>query len=274
MTVTAEPSTTTTTADEPGTAADGTAAAVEGVWLPAEGAARRGTVVLLPGRGESAGVYRRFGRRLAADGYLVHVPDLGPAPAPAEVTATLAALTEEAPAPVVLAGSDTGALLALAAAAAGGRPDGLLLAALPLDAAGAVPADWEDELAARTACPAHRGVLATAPGFTRGGFTEPVPEGLLTTAAAPPRDLPPVLVLHGAADPVAPVQAVRRFAADLPAATLVLVEDGRHDVLNDATHRSVAAQVVQWLERLRGGPALPRVLTVEEVSRSARAASR
>ncbi len=32
----------------------------------------RGTVVLLPGRGESPQVYERFGRRLAADAYRVH----------------------------------------------------------------------------------------------------------------------------------------------------------------------------------------------------------
>ncbi|WP_329492870.1 alpha/beta hydrolase [Kitasatospora herbaricolor] len=247
------------------------------VWEPAEGAARRGTVVLLPGRGESPAVYQRFGRRLAADGYGVHVLALGPEPAPAEVAAAFAAVAGQAPAPVVLAGSDTGALRALAAAReAGARPDGLVLAALPLTDDTPPPGDWEEELAARTSCPAHRGVLTADPAFGRGRFADRVPDALLAPAlnpaaaeaAAPVAAGPlPVLVLHGAADPVAPPQAVREFAAGLPAAVLVLVEDGRHDVLNDATHRSVAAQLVQWLERLRGGPDLPRLLTVEEPAR-------
>ena len=41
--------------------------------------------------------------------------------------------------------------------------------------------------------------------------------------------------------------------ARLRAAELVLVAGAPHDALNDATHRSVAAAVVQWLERLRAG---------------------
>ncbi|WP_371483393.1 alpha/beta hydrolase [Kitasatospora sp. NBC_00315] len=253
-----------------------TTAAGAGRWLPAEGAARRGTLVLLPGRGEHPGVYQRFGRRLAADGYLVHALDVAPEAAPATVAAAFAEIAAQAPAPVVLAGSDTGALHALAATGqAGPGPDGLLLAALPLTAAVA-PGSWEDELTARTSCPAHRGLLAADPAFDRGRFATAVPDGLLGSALAAADAAQaeaqadrrvPVLVLHGAADPLAPVDEVRRFAAGLPAATLVLVEDGRHDVLNDATHRSVAAQVVQWLERLRGGPDLPRVLTVEEPPR-------
>jgi hypothetical protein len=33
----------------------------------------------------------------------------------------------------------------------------------------------------------------------------------------------------------------------------VQVEGGRHDVLNDVAHRSVAAEIVQFLEWLRAG---------------------
>ena len=38
---------------------------------------------------------------------------------------------------------------------------------------------------------------------------------------------------------------------------------GRHDALNDLTHRTVAAAVVQFLERLRLGPGLPRIAVSE-----------
>ncbi|MET9189263.1 hypothetical protein ABZX63_28995, partial [Streptomyces tendae] len=46
-----------------------------------QGLRTRGTVVVVPGRGESHATYNRFGRRLAADAYRVRVvnaPDLDP----------------------------------------------------------------------------------------------------------------------------------------------------------------------------------------------------
>ncbi|MFC1415758.1 alpha/beta hydrolase [Streptacidiphilus cavernicola] len=232
-------------------------------WYPPESLAQRGTVVLLPGRGEHPGVYERLGRRLSADAYAVHVletPDLGQLPpGPA--------------APLVLAGSDTGALRALAAAAdPSARWDGLLLVGTPtVTDAGPVadtpsPGDWEAELAVRTACPAHRGRLAADPGFDRGALAVPVPAELAAAAeaAVPLLGGLPVLLVHGEADAVAPVAGTRALAARLPRAVLATVADGRHDALNDLSHRSVAATVVHWLERLRTGPQLPVLVTVRE----------
>lgn len=331
--------------------------AAAAVWRPAEGLSVRGTVVLLPGRGEHPGVYERFGRRLAADAYEVRVLDV-PADQDAEDTAAqVADAAGDAPAPVVLAGSDTGALHALAVAARPGTlAAALLLAATPAQdlthPAAAVPvaagpggpdaadapgsagggaeassyagpeagrdagpgvgrdvspdaspdagrdvspgigsgggadggpgagaytghdarpgagpdvADWQDELAARTACPVHRGRLDADARFVRGGLALPVPAALVRAAAGAtlPPDLP-VLVVHGDADPVAPPAAARRLASGLPRARLATVAAGRHDVLNDLTHRSVAATVVLWLESLRAGPHLPAAVTVED----------
>ncbi|MYV54557.1 lysophospholipase, partial [Streptomyces sp. SID3212] len=48
-------------------------------WHPPEGIAPRGTLFVLPGRGEHPLVYERFGRRLAADGYRVHALPTTPA---------------------------------------------------------------------------------------------------------------------------------------------------------------------------------------------------
>ena len=45
----------------------------------------------------------------------------------------------------------------------------------------------------------------------------------------------------------------RRALSWWPDAELLAVRDGVHDVLNDASHRSVAASVVQFLERVRSG---------------------
>ncbi|MFJ4677443.1 hypothetical protein [Kitasatospora sp. NPDC088783] len=331
----------------------------DGRWEPAPGTAVRGTVVLLPGRGEHPGVYARFGRRLASDGYRLlvpatdtaadrhpdtdpprrrhgsdalpapdpldrpgprtltgpaaatsgspasaavpttgpatgHGPGTSPAPDPLDAldltdltgllapsdpsdpfapadpsdpsgrpAALFAQARAEQPAggPVVLAGSDLGALLALALAAEV-RPDGLLLAGLP---GSGRPVRAEDELSARTACPVHRGLLAGDPGFRPGALFEPVPAALAGAAAAA-RPAVPVLAFHGSADPVAPVGALRELAGRLPSVEAVTVADGRHDVFNDAVHRSVAARTVLWLEQLRAGldllPSAPPPLLV------------
>ena len=271
-------------------------------WYPAEGLRHRGTLVLLPGRGEHPGVYERFGRRLAGDAYVVHVLPAEPGREPAEVAASVDTLAADATAPLVLAGSDTGALLALAASirtlaapaalllagvprlsapepgtgsgAAAGPVTGSAIGATSGSGAGAGPEDdgqWPsgaDELAARTACPAHRGRLLADPLFAPGALAVPVPAALAAAAEAALAVLPdlPVLLLHGAADPVTPLPSARALAALLPASTtFATVIDGLHDTLNDINHRTVAALTTQWLERLRSPAGPGPIVTVEGV---------
>jgi alpha-beta hydrolase superfamily lysophospholipase len=236
-------------------------------WYPSEGLLQRGTIVLLPGRGEHPGVYERLGRRLSADAYVVHVLDVAGSLELTRTVADLAQVGQGSAAPLVLAGSDTGALRALAVAADPSvHLDGLLLVGTPLGHDGASTDDWEAEVAVRTACPAHRGRLEADPEFDRGALDGPVPAELSAAgAAAVPLLSPiPVLLVHGEADAAAPVAEARALAARLPRAVLATVADGRHDALNDLSHRSVAATVVQWLERLRAGSHLPVVVTVHE----------
>ncbi|MFJ4796484.1 alpha/beta hydrolase [Kitasatospora purpeofusca] len=269
--------TTTTASPVPLTGPSSAGREPAAVWEPAADITVRGTVLLVPGRGEHAGVYGRFGRRLAFDGYRVVVPAVpaaGSAPlGGVDLAGPVAEARETAPpgTPVVLAGSDTGALLALAAARQS-APDGLLLVGLPTTVAAPGTPDtadeWTDELGARTSCPAHRGLLAADPDFRPGALAEDVPADLARAAEDAPVSGVPVLVVHGSADPVSPPATARRFAERL-AADLVLVADGRHDALNDAAHRSVAAAVVQWLERLRGGPHLPaQIVTTDAGGRT------
>lgn len=247
-------------------------------WEPApDGPLVRGTVILLPGRGEHGGVYERFGRRLAQDAYVVHALGSAPDDDLGAVSYLVGGLVADASpgVPVVLAGSDTGALQALALTLAelgGVKVDGLLLVGLPDASPGGrvVSADeeeaaWDQELAARTSCPTHRARLSADTDFARGSLSDPIPSHLAAVLSGARLEgvAVPVLLLHGGADSVAPVDIARGVAARLPRAELAVTAGGRHDVLNDIMHRSVAAEVVQWLERLRGGPELAPVISVE-----------
>lgn len=204
-------------------------------WAPPGGVTVRGTVVLLPGRGEHPGLYARLGARLAFDGFRVTTDE-------ADIAA--------GPDPVVLLGHDTGALRALELATQ--SPVAAVVAGLPLEPIASVDG-WPGELDARTACPVHRALLAGDREFRRDALRDPVPG---TTA----RPAGPVLVLHGEADRVASPEAARTFAMTLPRARFVLVAGGRHDVLNDVDHRSVAAEIVQFLEWLRAGTSAPALV--------------
>jgi alpha-beta hydrolase superfamily lysophospholipase len=231
---------------------------------PEGGPPARGTVILIPGRGERAEVYRRFGNRLATDAYRVHVVT-DPTVDPDGVRGQVARAIDEAvpTPPVVLVGSDTGALLAAALVASGEvEPDGLILAGLPLaQDPDLAPTSWDDELDARTTCPTHRGRLSdslVSPGAIYGE----VPESWLEQATLNTIGIP-MLGLHGRDDPITPLDAVRDAFASAPAAELVGIAEARHDVLNNMTHRSVAATIILWLERLRLGRALPVIATRE-----------
>jgi pimeloyl-ACP methyl ester carboxylesterase len=247
-------------------------------WTEPEGIAPRGTLIVIPGRGESPELYERFGRRIAGDAYLVHaVAD--PVADPALTTSQVLGLVPEVR-PYVLVGSDTGALFA-AGLVASGRvtdADAVILAGLPTptertaaEPASAVlaqadaplSASWEAELEARTACPTHRGRLA-GQGLRRGALFEPVPDGWESLADLG-RIAAPVLGLHGTADPISPLPDARDRYAQAPRAELVGIEGGVHDVLNDVTHRTVAATIVLFLERLRLGAELAPIAVSEKL---------
>jgi pimeloyl-ACP methyl ester carboxylesterase len=248
-------------------------------WTEPEGIAPRGTLILIPGRGESPELYERFGRRISSDGYRVHAvadPVADPALATSQVLGVAAEVR-----PYVLVGSDTGALFAAGLVALGQVKgvDALVLAGLPAPpepttegptgpggpAAGDAPLSdsWEAELAARTACPTHRGRLA-GQALRRGALYEPVPSGWESLADLG-RIEQPVLALHGAADPVSPLADARERYAQAPRAELISIAGGVHDVLNDVTHRTVAATVVLFLERLRLGAELPPIAVSEKL---------
>ncbi|MFJ2259342.1 alpha/beta hydrolase [Streptomyces sp. NPDC087844] len=238
-----------------------------------EGLRTRGTVIVVPGRGETRETYTRLGRRLAADAYRVRVveaPDIDAddldgqladfgvrLAAAGDGTAGENGTGDGIVRPVVLVGADTGALAVAALVGRVGtptaqRPDAVVLAGLPGRTTGAVDAagTWDDELDVRTSCPAHRGRLTDDTGVRRGALGESVPEALLAAAHGSEADVP-ALILVGDADPLADHDALVRTAKSLPRARLSTVRGGHHDVLNDLQHRSVAAEIVTFLETLR-----------------------
>ncbi|RIQ34178.1 alpha/beta hydrolase [Jiangella rhizosphaerae] len=220
-------------------------------WDPPEGTTARGTVVVLPGRGEHGGVYERFGRRLAADGYRVRALDRAPATVSAARAAVGAVLAEpdELPRPHVLAGSDSGAVLALAVASDAGA-DALVVAGYPV-AAGYAADSADAEIEARTSCPVHAGRLRDDPRFAASALDGPLPDGVPLGSVAVP-----VLALHGDADVVSPYPAARAALSAVPDVVLVTLAGGRHDAFNDRSHRTAAAHVVLFLEDLRAGAAV------------------
>lgn len=205
------------------------------LWTPP--ARVRGTLALVTGRGERAPVYERFGRRLSADGYIVAVFE-----ADADAAASWLANADDAPR--VLIGSDTGATSVLRLLAQGDTADAAIIAGTPVDVdTAAQPADAE-----RSACPLHLGVLGSPDARTAPVDGEPIPDaGDLGAISVP------VLALHGSADTVSPISEVITLLNAVPDLELIETVDGLHDALNDQSHRSVAASIVLWLERLRGG---------------------
>ena len=57
----------------------------------------------------------------------------------------------------------------------------------------------------------------------------------------------PTLAVHGSADPIAPVGAVRAYAEQIEPLSLTEIPGGRHDILNDVMHREVAAEIVDFI---------------------------
>jgi len=225
---------------------------IPALWEPAAGVRVRGTLAVVGGRDESARVYERLGRRIAADGYVVGVFETAQARQAQEW------LAGQDAAPRVLVGSDAGAAAVLTALAERAPVDGAIVAGTPVGAGGTAP-----DARVRTACPVHLGVLGEASSHAEHGAAEAsLPDGGFLRGIRVP-----VLAVHGGDDAVAPFAATADYLGALPGLELVETVGGLHDALNDQSHRSVAARVVLWLERLRAGDvSAPIVRDAERVT--------
>ncbi len=218
-------------------------------WSEPSGLNPRGTVFVIAGRGETPDVYDRFGRRLSADAY--RVVAIAATPVSSEQTKIeIARLVRESAAvgPRVLIGTDLGTQVALEIAA----EHELGLAGLIVTGAATTdqihPDSWDAEIAARTSCPTHRSVLGRA---LRGSLFADACDA--QSNGSPPQVRVPTLAIHGAADQISPPEHALAYYATAGIGEVLLVSDGRHDILNDLSHRSVAARIVLFLEQLRLG---------------------
>ncbi|MCW2601270.1 MAG: alpha/beta hydrolase [Frankiales bacterium] len=239
-------------------------------YVGPEGLRTRGTVLIVPGRGETARSYTRFGSRIAADSYRVRVLDT-PVLDVDDLEGSLDRLADQVAAavadldpvaPLVLIGSDSGAAAVGALVArAEWSPAAVVLAGLPGYASHDAQA-WDDELDARTHCTVQRNVLSEDAALQRGALDEALPAALLDAAYGSIADVPHLLLV-GDADEYADRDALTRAAKGLPRARLVIVRGGHHDVLNDLQHRSVAAEIITFLESLRDVSSLVPIVSAE-----------
>ncbi|WP_134323997.1 alpha/beta hydrolase [Cumulibacter soli] len=230
-------------------------AAVIGTWDEPEGATARGTVIVVPGRGEDGAAYQRFGRRISSENWKVRLIALNLDDLVSARSAVQELIGDESlPSPKVLVGADAGAAWVRSVVDEVGA-DAAIIAGVAL-ASSVGTDDWESEIAARSACPVHRTVLEASDSFERGALNRALPEEL-TTVTVPST---PVLVLHGEADPVTPVAEAIAPYVDAAQARVRVLRGGVHDVLNDAIHRVVAATIVLFLESVKAGPDLPDIV--------------
>ena len=197
--------------------------------LPPVGEPPLGALLVVPGHDGNLTDYGRFAQRIAADGYVVDVLDAVPTGAH-ELSGLLAEIEREELAvvgPRVLVGVGSGAAVVVDAVRQG------LVSPAAVVVAGAVVGGVADASRAWGSS-----VASSAPSGTLEG---PWYVGI------------PALALHGHDDEVSPLHDIVRALSWWPDAELLVVRDGGHDVLNDTAHRTVAASVVQFLERVRSG---------------------
>lgn len=191
----------------------------------------RGTVIALPGRSEHAGTFTQLAERLEVDGYRVvgvdswNVDALAAEETAERLARALAGVAADQPAPVVALGADTGGLLAT-------------LFARQCEQVRAVVAGG---------IPTYGDGVDLAAGVAEAGLRDP---GV------------PALVLQGEADTLSPSLAVRRVVTRWHRCRFAQVADTGHDVFNGKHRRSVHAEIVQFLERVRSSSATSPLLRV------------
>jgi alpha-beta hydrolase superfamily lysophospholipase len=255
-------------------------------WLPEY--ASRGVVVLAHGLGEHSGRYQRLAGELVAQGFALYALDHrghGRSPGPranierfANVVSDYASFVGRAArqhldTPVFLLGHSMGGAVAFASAQR--LQDSVRGLVLSAPALGVEPAPGGAQLALLrmlSALAPNAGALTVAPGdISRDPHvvSEYQNDPLVHHQAVPARTVlelltamegfplqaaklrVPTLVLHGTADRLVPVGAVRRIAQGIATKdkTLRYYEGLAHEVFNEPEREQVVLDLMRWLER-------------------------
>ncbi|WP_433505648.1 alpha/beta fold hydrolase [Pseudonocardia halophobica] len=239
----------------------------------------RCAVVVLHGYGEHLGLYDPLARRLVADGHAVHALDAvghGRSDGERAVIPSWDDLVDDARTLVGIARAQHPGSPVVVVGHSGGAVTTMLLGLRDPDAADALvlsagpmrPLEWVDAELATGADETGEGepteFLSTHPEYVhallhdpltwKGGFRR---ETLLALRATWPeiaagladgRPAVPVLMVHGEADPVVPVQDTHEIAARLPDATVRTFPGDLHDVLNEHDRDLVHDVVARFVE--------------------------
>ncbi len=251
-------------------------------WLP-EGDARA-AVVLTHGYGEHLGLYDALARRLVDEGLAVHALDsIGHGRSDGERAvvdtwddhvADVHELADWVDArypgrPVVLLGHSSGAVtVTLLALRYPEVADALVLSGAPLRPLPWVEAELEaghaeteggDPTEALSTHPDYVHALLHDPLTWKGGFRRETLLALrgtwpeLEQGLAQGRPDVPVLLVHGGADPVVPLDFAYEVAGQLPNAQVQAFPGDLHDVLNEHDRDAVHASVAAFLGELLAG---------------------
>jgi alpha-beta hydrolase superfamily lysophospholipase len=230
----------------------------------------RAAVIFLHGFGEHTGVYHRYGFALnAADIDLWAVDQFGHGLSPGDrgdfgsteasvgLADQLAALArvENPGIPLVLQGHSFGAVATLSRLIAGHDPyrAGVISGAPLVPIAGLLDADSSFDL--------EPGWLSADPFYLDAIVNDPL-AFVDADGASLARELDrawgrfgaelptlkvPTLAVHGTDDPIADVGGVRAYAEQIEPLRLEEIAGGRHDILNDVTHRAVSDTIIEFV---------------------------
>ena len=230
----------------------------------------RAAVIFLHGFGEHTGLYHRYGFALNSAGLdLWAVDQFGHGLTPGErgdfrsleaSSALGERLTELASAerpgiPLVAQGHSFGSVVTLFRLL--DAPDryraGVVSGAPLIPVAGLVDTDSTFELAPSqlSADPFYLDSLENDPlafvDADGGPLTRELDRGWDRFGTELPALAVPTLAVHGSNDPIAPIGALRAYAEQIGPLSLLELKGGGHDILNDVTHREVAAAIVDFI---------------------------
>jgi alpha-beta hydrolase superfamily lysophospholipase len=230
----------------------------------------RAAVVFLHGFGEHTGLYHRYGFALNAAGIdLWAVDQYGHGLTPGDrgdfrsLEASIAlgdrlaelVAAETPDIPVVAQGHSFGAVATLwkLVAEAGPYRAAVVSGAPLVPVGGLVDADSTFEIAPSqlSSDPFYLDAMENDPlafvDADGGPLARELDRGWDTFGATLPTLGTPTLAVHGSNDPIAPVGALRAYAEQIEPLSLIEIEGGGHDILNDVTHAEVAAAIADFI---------------------------